>query len=55
MAGDELLLELPASAAFLPYAGSWYENQFVYDMPTDLFGRLTHLQVKALADEVRRL
>ena len=55
MAGEDILLELPASAAFLPYAGSWYENQFVYDMPADLFGRLTHLQVKALADQVRRL
>jgi hypothetical protein len=53
LAGGELLLELPASPAFLPYAGSWYENQFVYDMPADLFGRISRIQLKALPDDVR--
>jgi len=55
MAGDAAVLELPACNAFLPYAGSWYENQFVYDMPTDLFGRITRVQMTAQPDEVRVL
>jgi hypothetical protein len=54
-AGGERLLALPPSSAFLPYAGTWYENQFVYDVPTALFDRCDGLQFATRADQVRMI
>lgn len=55
LADGQTLLEWPARPAFLPYAGSWYENQFVYELPADLFGRVSRVRLTVLPDEVRCL
>lgn len=52
-AGDESVLELPQTSAFLPYAACWYENQHVYNVPTVLFDRCDCLQFTMKADQVR--
>jgi hypothetical protein len=54
-AGAENLLELPPSSAFLPYAGTWYENQYAYDVPTTFFDRCDRLQFTSRADQVRMI
>jgi len=53
--GAESLLELPPSSAFLPYAGTWYENQYVYDVPTTFFDQCDRLQFTTKADQVRMI
>jgi hypothetical protein len=52
-AGTENLLDLPSSSAFLPYAGTWYENQYVYEIPTAVFDQCDGLLFTVKADQVR--
>jgi hypothetical protein len=52
-AGTDTLVELPPTSAFLPYAGTWYENQFVYDTTTHFFDQCDRLRFTLRADQVR--
>lgn len=54
-AGPASLLELPPTSAFLPYAGTWYENQYVYDIPTTHFDQGDRLLFTIRADQIRLL
>lgn len=51
--GAENLATLPSRSAFMPYARAWFDNQFVFDVPTSAFDRADTLTFTALADEVR--
>jgi len=52
-AGTDNLAELPPTSAFLPYAGTWYENQYVYDTTTQIFDQCDRLRFTLRADQVR--
>ncbi|NMG67351.1 hypothetical protein GPA19_20625 [Azoarcus indigens] len=52
-AGGETLLELASAPAFLPYARAWFENQFVFEVPVELFERADGVAFTARPDEVR--
>ena len=54
-AGDTSLVELPPSSVFLPYAGSWYENQYVHEIPTALFDQCDGLAFTMREDQVRTI
>jgi len=54
-AAGETVLELPQTAAFLPYAACWYENQFFYEVPPALFDSVDGLRFTLKADQVRPL
>lgn len=54
-AGDQSLLDLPAASAFLPYAGSWYENQYFYEIPTAIFDQWDAVAFTIRADDVRMI
>lgn len=54
-AGADCLLALAPSSLFLPYGRAWYENQFVYDVPLDVFDRADRLQLTVKADQVRMI
>ncbi|WP_139559426.1 hypothetical protein [Methylotetracoccus oryzae] len=53
--GSECLFALRPGAMFMPYARSWYENRFVFDIPIDVFERADGLEFTARADSVRAL
>lgn len=53
--GDTAVAELPESPCFLPYAGSWYDNQFVFDLDPAVFDGASAVQLTALGAPVRRL
>jgi len=55
LAGDDILEALPRSDCFLPYAGSWYDNQLVFDLNPALFDRASQLRLTAVSGPVRRL
>jgi hypothetical protein len=55
LGGGETLTELPANTVFMPYASARFENQFVYDVPTEVFDRADHFAFAANADQVRTL
>lgn len=52
-AGPESLLELSPGSMFLPYANFWYDNRFVFDVPTEVFDRTDRLEFIAKPDQVR--
>ena len=53
--GEERLCTLCPGAVFMPYARSWYENRFVFDLPMDVFERADSFEFIARADRVRAL
>lgn len=55
LAEGEAVAELPESPCFLPYAGTWYDNQFVFDLEPTVFDRASAIEFTALAAPVRRL
>lgn len=55
LAGPDTLLELAPGSVFLPYARYWFENQFVYEIPTGVFDRADRLAFTARADQVRMI
>ncbi|WP_349251895.1 hypothetical protein [Azoarcus sp. L1K30] len=55
MAGTESLTPLPPTVAFLPYARAWFENQFVFDVPTAVFDCAERIELTLKADKVRML
>jgi hypothetical protein len=52
-AGSDSLLELSPGSMFLPYANFWYDNRFVFDVPTDVFDKTDQLEFIAKPDQVR--
>lgn len=54
-AGDEKLVGFGPFPAFLPYARAWYENQFVFEVPLELFARVDRLEFTAKPDQVRMI
>jgi len=55
LASGTAVAELPESPCFLPYAGSWYDNQFVFDLDPAVFDQASAVQLTALGASVRRL
>lgn len=55
LAGPENLAELAPNSVFLPYARAWFENQFVYEVPTELFDRADRMAFTVRADQVRMI
>lgn len=55
VAGAEHLAPLPPTRAFLPYASAWFENQFVFDVPTADFDCAERIAFTLKADQVRML
>jgi hypothetical protein len=53
LSGTETLLTLPASSLFLPYGRAWYENQVVFDVPLEVFGKADKLQLTVNTDQIR--
>lgn len=51
--GSEGLLEVSTGSLFLPYASFWYDNRFVFDIPTDVFDKTDKLEFIAKPDQVR--
>jgi hypothetical protein len=49
------LCALYPGAVFMPYARSWYENRFVFDVPIDVFEMTDGFEFIARADRVRML
>jgi hypothetical protein len=52
-AGADGLLELSPGSLFLPYANFWYENRFVFDVPSEVFDKADRLEFIAKPDQVR--
>lgn len=53
--GASTLLALPETTVFLPYARYWFDDQFVYEIPVEVFEQMDTLTFTALADQVRTI
>jgi hypothetical protein len=51
--GETPLASLSSSALFIPYAGCWYPNRFVFETPIEVFERADRLDFIARPEEVR--
>jgi hypothetical protein len=51
--GEQKLASLSSSALFIPYAGCWYPNRFVFETPLEIFDRADRLDFIARPEEVR--
>lgn len=51
--GADALLELSSGCLFLPYANAWYDNRFVFDIPSDVFDQTDRLEFIVKPDQVR--